>query len=156
VFTELKLNVTDNKRYEIKEYIKKTTKTNKKNYAVVIIPVDFSCPGCVKETLHFFSNNIKKISEIPLYLIIASDKEQSTKKLLKNNNLENKPNTVFSDNLISYLNYHPKNKGFNPRLILMENDKVILDKIYDVKEIIKLQDDLIAFLLKHKYIKGYK
>jgi hypothetical protein len=144
----------DCKTYDIKEYIKNTIKTDEDNFATVIIPIDISCPGCVMETLRFFSNNIKKISGIPVYLIISTEKEKRTVEMLHNNNLDNQPKTVHIDLSSAYYNYHPENKGFNPRLILVENNKVISDKIYDATIIRILQEDLIAFLMKHKYIKG--
>lgn len=145
----------DTKRYEIKDYVNKITETKEKNYAIVVIPIDLSCPGCVKETLKFFSDNIKKISEIPVYLIISTVNEEYTKERLQTFNLNNKPGTVFIDNSKKYFDYHLVNKSFNPRLILFENNKIIHDKIYNARIIKKLQDDLIDFLLKHKYIKGY-
>ena len=153
IYSELKN--TDNKKYDIKDYINNITKTKEKNYAVVIIPVDLSCPGCVKITLKFFSDNIKKISEIPLYLIIPTVNEKLTKERLHNYNLDNKPGTVFIDETITYFNYHASDEGINPRLILIENNKITSDKIYDAKKIRKLQDTLINFLLKYKYIDGY-
>jgi len=154
IYSELKK--TDTKKYNIKDYINNITKTKEKNYAVVVIPVDISCPGCVKITLKFFSDNIKKISKIPVYLIIPTNSnEKEIKARLKNYNLSNKHRTVFIDKRKTYFNYHPSDEGINPRLILIENNKITFDNIYDAREIMKLQDNLIDFLLKYKYIKGY-
>ncbi len=143
------------KIYDIKDYVNKIIQTKEKNYAVVIIPIDFSCPGCVEETLHFFSNNLKKISEIPVYMVISTYNDDLTKERLEKYNLNNKPTTVFIDSSKNYFDYHPVNKEFNPQLILFENNKVTHNKIYNARKIRKLQTDLFDFLLKYKYIKGY-
>ncbi len=39
-------------------------------------------------------------------------------------------------------------------MILIENNKVKLDKIYDARIIRILQENLADFLIKHKFIKG--
>lgn len=140
----------------IKNYIEKVTDISDETYSVIIIPTSMSCPGCAHYTTEYFSVNYEILSKNPAYLLIADSYTTNGKNILKKYKLELDFQNIYFDSTNVYVNYHSNNMSNNPRLVLIENNKIILDKIYDADEMKKLQEDNSEFLMRNGFIKESK
>ncbi|MBN2663561.1 MAG: hypothetical protein JXR68_07910 [Bacteroidales bacterium] len=149
---EFEESQTDN--ITIKDYIEKVTDISDITYSVIIIPTSMSCVGCADYTTNYYSANYKVLADKPAYLLIADANTSNGKNILRKYNLYMSFNNIYFDSTNTYINYHSNNMSHNPRLVLIENNKIILDKIYDAFDIKQLQEDNTEFLLRNGFING--
>jgi len=116
------------KSSNINEYIQKNSKIKDSSFAVTIVPVNYSCPSCVEQAIDMFYRNKEACEESNIYLILSTNNPVQTEARLKEKNIFISDN-VFIDGKEEYLNYH-KFDLFNPRLIIVKNNKITLDTMY--------------------------
>lgn len=141
---------------KIEDYIKSVTNIKDTFYSLIIVQTSLGCPSCITEIIKYFGINYKKFSNSHSYLLLTDSNLNNITSRLRDNKLDIKSKNIFYDNSNSYMDYVPKDALLNPRLILVENGKIVKDKIYSAKEMIKLQKDNLEFLKKHGFIKGYE
>lgn len=138
-----KQNNANNKH--IAEYLKNYTHISDSTFAALIVPVTYSCPSCVKQTLNFYSRNQKELIENPVYLILIDKNDNLLNDIAKEYSLKLSNPKIKTDKSDVYFNYHNFD-SYNPRLVLMKNNKLKSDKVYNPSEIIELQKTLLKFL----------
>jgi len=126
-----KCNSTKNKNKknsDVTKYLQKIANIKDSNYAVTIVPVNQSCPSCVAQAINSFSINKEACEESNIYLILSTNNPMQTEAKLKEKNIFISDN-IFIDGKEKYLDYH-KFDLFNPRLIIVKDNKITLDTIY--------------------------
>ncbi len=136
--------------YRIEDYLKNNAKISDSTFAAIIIPISYSCPSCVEQTLRFYSVNQKILSENPVYLILVEQNKVFMDEKMKEYKLSSTNSKIKTDNTDKYHDYHNFD-SYNPRLILIKNNKISSDKVYTPAEMKELQKNLSDFLgLKSK------
>ncbi len=136
----------------VKEYNKKTDVDNKfgispfmndifniseKDAAIVIVPTDLGCHSCASTISKFYIDNQNLFKGKKLYFIIAGLAKFTVDPFLKQNNIELKMPNLYIDKNGQYLNYF---ESFNnPRLLILENEKIKFDKVFSPSELIELE-----------------
>lgn len=153
---EYEVELLKNSNLKITDYLKSIATIKDKTYSAIIMPTGMACQGCVEATTDFYSVYYSNKTDAPCYLIVSDANKGHAENLLKKYNLKLDFKNIYYDNNNNYIKYHPDNTITNPRLVLVENGKIIKDKIYSAKEILELQKDNAEFMKKHGFIKGYE
>ncbi len=145
-----------NENVTIKNYIEKVTDISDTTYSVIIIPSGNSCAGCSYFTTKYFSKNYKVLSKNPNYLLISDPYSSQGKYLLNEYDLNINFKNIYFDSSSNYLQYHSNEMSHNPRLVFVENNKIVFDKVYDADAITDLQKEHGKFLQKHGFATDWK
>ncbi|NSW45911.1 MAG: hypothetical protein HPY79_08880 [Bacteroidales bacterium] len=132
---------TNKKQQNIQNYFKHKIENIQPSFAALILH-EYGCSSCNEYFLKFLSLNnfllLKK--ECPLYLVYITKKFE-----LYKNQLNKQKIPKFSiDNPNAYNAYHPY-KYFNPRLVLVKNNKIVSDTIYMPDNLDLLIERLLKF-----------
>ncbi len=140
-------NNDENSNKNIIEYVTNLTNIHDSSYAITIVPAN-SCPSCIEVVLESYKLNKEVAENSNIYLILSTNNLTQAKSMLIEKNLYISKN-IFIDEEEEYLNYHTSN-SFNPRLIIIKNNEIVWDTIYNPTEMVEeYMDKIIDF---HQYI----
>lgn len=129
-------------------YLKEKHNINDSTFSAIIMNSQ-GCPGCNNYILNNFLNINKSVffnmEQNPFYLVYV-DKNES-RALIKNNVLSefvNFEQKVKIDTTTLYEKFNPSN-SFNPRLILVRQNKILSDSVYMPANLHNLVEKLIEF-----------
>lgn len=115
-----------NGSHAILDYFKMKNLKSDSLYSVLILN-DKGCPSCNEYFIKFlkFNSFLLNKKKNPFYCIYIANNKETIENYLKKNKLEN----IIVDESKNYNTYHPY-KYFNPRLVLVKNNKIVSDTIY--------------------------
>ncbi len=133
--------------YNFQKYLKNKIKA--KNYAVTIIWYDMMCENISDFIIKNYQLNANKYISSNIYLMIITEDTNSFKKEFFLNYNFNEKNIIIFENykdIVKFIEYDNI-----PRVLVVENNKILTDTIFDVNEITdKWQKFLKELTLKQK------
>ena len=140
-----------NQKKDIKHFLKEHHINKNSNQIVLILPTDYSCDACLNSSLNFCKLSEEALTSGNFNIIYVADNKMKLAKHLKETKMTHTSIKSEITNLNSYNNYHTE-KYYNPRLIVIKDKEVVLDKIYNPSEMQEMQMNIDKYyhLFKNK------
>ncbi len=123
------------------DYLKMKALPLDTSYSVIVLNEN-GCTSCNEYFINFLSINsflLKKKSK-PLFFIYISNNKEASESFFRKKKMEN----ILIDQPNNYNPFHPF-KYFNPRLVLVRNNKIISDTVYIPDQLERLVERLLIF-----------
>ncbi|NSW45915.1 MAG: hypothetical protein HPY79_08900 [Bacteroidales bacterium] len=142
-----KQNVINDSK-NIREYLKNKFNILDSSFSVIFIN-NYGCGSCNKNILRFITINknvLFKINNSPFYLIFINENSNINSIISANENIinNNTQKRIKFDTSQLYSRFHPY-LYFNPRLVLVKNNKIVSDTIYMPDNLNLLIERLLKF-----------
>lgn len=118
---------------------------NRKDFAVLIVPLMESCPSCKEFALTLYSVNKTTFLENNVILLIVNSNKALTKSVLIEKNLNLSHQNIIIDDGSTYSAFL-NSKIYNPRVVVVKNNEVIFDKTYYPDELNGIYEPLFNFI----------
>ena len=135
------------KKYGILHFMEDIFHRDVENSAIVIVPTDLGCHSCASSISKFYVDNNYLFKGKKLYFVVAGLAEFTVDPFIIQNNLKKDMPNLFIDKRGSHLNYFETFN--NPRLFIVENNKIIYDKVYKPAELINLELRIKEYSMKN-------
>lgn len=113
------------------------------NASVLVVPVDLGCNACAKQMAEFYSRNQSIFTDTTQYIVLAGISKYTMEPFLQSLDISEKMPHLYIDKKGEYLNYFYDFN--NPRLFILEDNKIIHDEVYEPADLYRLEEQLKAF-----------
>jgi len=131
VIAECQISIKEDSIYDLSPYLKKHIQDI--SYSVVIVPVQFACPGCIDYALMQYFANQDYYSARKIYLIAVGEGGDMVKSKLINASIDIENQHILLDSTSDYFNFQ---KGYtNIQYLIIENNEITFNRIYKPNEL---------------------
>ena len=112
--------------------------------AVILVPIDRSCLSCMNYVCKYYADSLSFFQDNNIFLILSANNPERINLLRKETGIQDNSENLFIDDKNEYLKYIELYT--NPKLIFIENNKIVLDSVYNPTALYFLDEDIKTFI----------